>query len=24
MTPELLEEASRRFAQYAQCGDDHE
>lgn len=24
MTPELLEEASRRFAQYAHCGDDHE
>jgi integrase/recombinase XerD len=24
MTPELLEEASRRFAQYAQCGDHHE
>ncbi|WP_250479982.1 MULTISPECIES: tyrosine-type recombinase/integrase [unclassified Caballeronia] len=24
MTPELLEEASRRFAHYAQCGDDHE
>lgn len=24
MTPELLEEASRRFGQYAQCGDDHE
>jgi integrase len=24
MTPELLEEASRRFAQYAQCGGDHE
>lgn len=24
MTPELLEEASRCFAQYAQCGDDHE
>jgi integrase/recombinase XerD len=24
MTPELLKEASRRFAQYAQCGDDHE
>lgn len=24
MTPELLEEASRHFAQYAQCGDDHE
>ena len=23
-TPELLEEASWRFAQYAQCGDDHE
>ncbi|MHB8456005.1 MAG: tyrosine-type recombinase/integrase [Acidiferrobacterales bacterium] len=24
MTPELLEEASRCFAQYAQCGGDHE
>jgi len=24
MTPELLEEASQRFAQYAQYGDDHE
>ncbi|GAB7549371.1 tyrosine-type recombinase/integrase [Cupriavidus sp. 8B] len=24
MTPELLGEASRRFAQYAQCGDGHE
>lgn len=24
MTPELLEEASRRFARYALCGDDHE
>jgi integrase/recombinase XerD len=24
MTPELLDEASRRFAQYAQCGGDHE
>jgi integrase len=24
MTPELLEEASRRFSQYAKCGDDHE
>jgi integrase/recombinase XerD len=24
MTPELLEEASRRFAQYAQCGGDRE
>jgi site-specific recombinase XerD len=24
MTPELLDQASRRFAQYAHCGDDHE
>ena len=24
MTPELLEEASQRFAQYARCGDEHE
>ena len=24
MTPELLEVASQRFAQYAQCGDEHE
>jgi integrase/recombinase XerD len=24
MTPELLDQASQRFAQYAHCGDDHE